>query len=133
MNGIIWAALVGAAALAAGGTWAQEGGLLARGKTLSDVAVPAGSGDVKVRAFMLEAKARGTALAGDATRIVGYRPAAEGAWPWQVSLLQTERLDGTEDVLIHSQFYCGTRIGRQWYLNSTHLVVTRSAAAVPSE
>lgn len=133
MNGIIWAALVGAAALAAGGTWAQEGGLLARGKTLSDVAVPAGSGDVKVRAFMLEAKARGTALAGDATRIVGGRPAAEGAWPWQVSLHQTERLDGTEDGLFQSQFCGGTLIARQWVLTAAHCVVTGEGGTVPPE
>jgi secreted trypsin-like serine protease len=122
-----------AATLAGGGVRAQEGGLLAKGRGLSDVAVPAGSGEVKVRAFMLGAKARGTVVAGDAGRIFGGRPAEEGAWPWQVSLHDTGRLDGTREGLFQSQFCGGTLIARQWVLTAAHCVVTGEGGTLPPE
>jgi secreted trypsin-like serine protease len=133
MRRIPCAALAVAAALAAGGAGAQEGGLLAKGRTLEDVAVPAGPDEVKVRAFMLAAKARGTPLEGEATRIFGGRPAQEGAWPWQVSLHSPDRLDGTEEGLFQSQFCGGTLIARQWVLTAAHCVVTGEGATVPPE
>jgi secreted trypsin-like serine protease len=110
-------------ALASVGAWAQVSGPLAEDRGISDVAVPAGSGEVKVRAFMLEAKARGTALEDAAARIIGGRPSQEGAWPWQVSLHATGRLDGTAQGAFQSQFCGGTLIARQWVLTAAHCVV----------
>ncbi len=116
------------AAIVAAGAAAQESG------GLDAVAVPSAGGDVAVRSFMQEAKSRGESLDGEAaSRIFGGRPAQEGAWPWQVSLHDAPRLDGTSDGLFQSQFCGGTLIARQWILTAAHCVVGEDGRALPPE
>lgn len=56
--------------------------------------------------------------------IVGGSPAAEGAWPWQVRLL--DRMDN------QTGFCGGSLISDQWVLTAAHCVVNRDGSTVDS-
>jgi len=102
--------------------------------SLDRVAVPAGVDNTTVRSYVLAARARGDRVDGaTASRIFGGRPAEPGAWPAQVSLHATDKLDGTAEGRFSSSFCGGSLIARQWVLTAAHCVVDEEARPVPAD
>ncbi|MEM1388331.1 MAG: serine protease [Pseudomonadota bacterium] len=99
---------------------------------LDGIAVPSGAGS-SFREMMFEAKLNRTPVSGDvAGRIIGGRAAEEGAWPWQVSLHETARIDGSREANINSQFCGGSLISRQWVLTAAHCLVDDAGNVGPA-
>lgn len=96
---------------------------LTQSSGLSSVAIPDGSSSATVRGHVLSMRKASEAVAGDASRIFGGRPAAEGSWPAQVSLHDPVRINESDDGLFQSQFCGGSIIARQWILTAAHCVV----------
>ena len=106
------------------GAQSQSGGL-------NDIAVSSGPGAVQVRAHVLALKEQAGETDASASRIFGGHQAEQGAWPAQVSLHSTAKLDETAKGRFNSQFCGGSLIARQWVLTAAHCVVAQDGS--PSE
>ena len=72
-------------------------GASAQSTGLDGIARPSTNGLNTMQSYVLSARENSDLLDGDtATRIYGGRAAEQGAWPAQVSLHSTDKLDGTE-------------------------------------
>lgn len=105
--------------------------VLAQQNGLSTIAIPSSAHGNSVRAHVLGQRAEGSKASADDTRIIGGRPAAEGAWPAQVSLHDAAKVDGSSDALFQSQFCGGSIIARQWVLTAAHCVVDDEGQIAP--
>ncbi len=103
---------------------------------LKDIVVtsPAGSRDYMERVveWRKDAEIVDFDEVGD-TRIYGGRPAQEGAWPAQVSLMMVAALNQDPKSRIRAHFCGGSIISRSWILTAAHCVVDKNNRPKPVE
>lgn len=112
--------------LSGAGALAQEAGL-------SSIAKPSSKYGASARAHVLALRRTAPKASDTESRIIGGRPAQEGAWPAQVSLHDAGKIDGSEDALFQSQFCGGSIIARQWVLTAAHCVVDDEGKVSPGD
>lgn len=77
-------------------------------------------------AYLAAQKAEAEAVEGENARVFGGRPAEPGAYPFQVALLNPERIEQDDpDSRFQAQFCGGTLMTRAWVLTAAHCLVTR--------
>jgi len=88
------------------------------------VTSPAGSRDYMERVVEWRKNAEIVNLSDEGdTRIYGGRPAKEGAWPAQVSLMMVKAINQDPTSRIKAHFCGGSIISRNWILTAAHCVV----------
>lgn len=107
---------------------------LAHSQSAPNITIPKASGG-DIADYIFQQKLNGSFVGDDAddTRVYGGRLSKRGAWPAQVGLLNSAKIDGTPRGMMTAKYCGGTIIANQWILTAAHCAVDKQQRAKKPE